>query len=261
MLRALTTAAAGMEAQQTQLDVTANNIANVSTAGFKKSRAEFADLMYQRMRSAGAATGNGTAAPSGLEVGLGVRVTTTQRMQGQGEIRQTGSPYDVAIQGNGFFAVTLPSGDTAYTRNGAFQRDASGLLVTSEGYPVAGEITIPPEAQTVTIAQDGKVTATVPGDPAPVELGQLQLTTFANPAGLEALGGTLFRETSAAGDAVTGNPGENGAGSLAQGSLELSNVSAVEEMIDLISGQRAYEVNTRVIKAADEMLGQTAQLR
>jgi len=261
MLRALTTAAAGMEAQQTQLDVTANNIANVSTAGFKKSRAEFADLMYQTMRPAGAATGNGTAAPSGLEVGLGVRVTTTQRLMSQGELRQTGNSRDLAIQGRGYFEVTLPSGETAYTRNGALQLDANGLLVTSEGYPIAGEITVPREAQSLTIAADGKVTATVAGDPAPIELGQLQLTTFANPAGLEGLGGTLFRATAAAGDAVTGNPGEEGAGSLLSGSLELSNVSAVEEMIDLISGQRAYEVNTRVIKAADEMLGQTAQLR
>ena len=261
MLRALATAASGMEAQQTKLDVTANNIANVSTVGFKKSRAEFADLMYQTTRPAGAATGNGTAAPSGLEVGLGVRVATTQRVLSQGQMRQTGNPRDVAIEGNGYFPVTLPSGETAYTRNGAFQISSEGLLVTSDGYPVGGEITFPTEFQDMSISDDGRVTVTVPGDPAPVELGQLQITTFANPAGLEPMGKTLCRESGASGDAITGNPGENGAGSLSSGSLEGSNVSVVEEMIDLISGQRAYEVNTRVIKAADEMLGQTAQLR
>ena len=261
MLRALSTAASGMEAQQTQLDVTANNIANVSTAGFKKSRAEFADLMYQTTRPAGAPTGAGTSAPSGLEVGLGVRVAATQRILGQGELRQTGNQLDVAIEGQGYFPVQLPSGETGYTRNGAFQLDAEGRIVTSEGYPVAGEIAVPPEAQTVSIGADGTVSATVPGDAQPVVLGQLQVATFANPAGLEPLGKTLFRESGASGAAVVGAPGEGGAGALMQGTVELSNVNVVEEMIDLISGQRAYEVNTRVIKAADEMLGQTAALR
>ena len=261
MLRALTTAAAGMEAQQTQLDVTANNIANASTTGFKKSRAEFADLMYQTIHPAGAATGNGTAAPDGINIGLGVRVASTQRLQDQGSLRQTGQPTDVAIEGNGFFAVTLPSGDTAYTRNGSFHVSATGQLVNAEGYALAGDITIPAEATGVSIASDGTVSATVAGETAPVELGQIQLTTFVYPAGLEPLGKTLFRESAASGEAVTGNPGENGAGNLQSGQLEGSNVSVVEEMIDLITGQRAYEVNTRVIKAADEMLGQTAQLR
>ncbi len=261
MLRALATAATGMEAQQTRLDVTANNIANVSTSGFKKSRAEFADLMYQTVRAAGAPTGGDTAAPGAIEVGLGVRVAATQRMLGQGELRQTGNPLDVSIEGAGFFAVQTPSGDVAYTRNGAFQLDAEGRLVTSEGFVLAGEITVPLEAQSVAIAADGTVSAIVPGDPQPQNLGQLQIATFANPAGLEALGKTLFRESAASGTAVVGAPGEGGAGSLLQGSIELSNVNVVEEMIDLISGQRAYEVNTRVIKAADEMLGQTAHLR
>lgn len=259
MLRALTTAASGMEAQQTKLDVTANNIANVSTAGFKKSRAEFADLMYQTMRPAGGPEGPG--GPSALEVGLGVRVATTQRLLGQGEMRTTGNPLDVAIEGAGYFPVTLPSGDTAYTRNGAFQLDATGRVVTADGYPVGGEITIPAEATSVSIGNDGRITARIPGDPEPVEVGQLQITTFANPAGLEPMGRTLFRPSASSGEAVTGNPAEGSAGSLSAGTLELSNVSVVEEMIDLISGQRAYEVNTRVIKAADEMLGQTAQLR
>ena len=260
-MRALATAASGMEAQQTRLDVTANNIANVSTGGFKKSRAEFADLMYQTMRPAGAVTGAGTAAPGALEVGLGVRVSATQRMQGQGEMRMTGNPLDLAIQGSGYFAVDLPSGETAYTRDGAIKTDAEGRLVTSQGYAVGGDISIPSNASSVTIGADGTVTAKIDGDPEPQQLGQLQLATFVNPAGLEAMGDTMFRVSAASGEAITVPPGTDGAGTLLQGAVELSNVNVVEEMIDLISGQRAYEVNTRVIKAADEMLGQTAQLR
>jgi flagellar basal-body rod protein FlgG len=261
MFRSLATAASGMEAQQTKLDVTANNIANVSTNGFKKGRAEFADLMYQTQRSAGAATGQGTTAPNGTEIGLGTRLVTTGRSIGQGELKQTGGPLDVAVEGHGYLAVKLPGGDTAYTRNGALKLTAEGKLVTSEGFAIAGDITVPPDAQSVSIAADGTVTAKLPADAQPVELGQIQIATFANPGGLAAQGGTLFKETSASGTAVLGNPGDGGAGSLRQGMLEVSNVNVVEEMIDLISGQRAYEINSRVIKAADEMLGQTAQLR
>jgi flagellar basal-body rod protein FlgG len=261
MFRSLATAASGMEAQQTRLDVTANNIANVSTNGFKKARAEFADLIYQNLRPAGAPTGAGANAPTGTEIGLGTRLATTARELGQGELHQTGNPLDVAIEGHGYLAVTLPSGDAVYTRNGALRVDAEGRLMTSEGYAVAGDITIPPEAQTISIATDGTITATIPGETQPVELGKLQIATFANPAGLAAQGGTLFRETTASGTAVLGAPGEGGAGTIRQGMLEVSNVNVVEEMIDLISGQRAYEINSRVIKAADEMLGQTAALR
>lgn len=261
MFRSLATAASGMEAQQTKLDVTANNIANVSTNGFKKSRAEFADLVYQQLRPAGAATGGGATAPTGTEIGLGTRLVSTARELGQGELHQTGNPLDVAIEGHGFLPVTLSGGDVAYTRNGALRMDGEGRLVTSDGYAVAGDITIPPDAQTVTIATDGTITATLPGETQAVELGKLQLATFANPGGLSAEGGTLFRETTASGAAVIGSPGEGGAGTVRQGMLEVSNVNVVAEMIDLISGQRAYEINSRVIKAADEMLGQTAQLR
>ena len=260
MLRALSSAAAGMQAQQTKLDVTANNIANVSTGGFKKSRAEFADLMYQSTRPAGAATGAGANAPGGLEVGLGVRVAATQRMMGQGAILTTNNPLDVSIQGNGFFEVTTPSGETAYTRNGAFKTDAEGQLVTSDGYLVGGGITIPQGAQ-VTIAADGTVSALIDGDPQPQSLGQLQLANFINPAGLQAAGNNLYKASAASGEAITVPPGTDGAGSLLQGAVEGSNVSVVEEMVDLIAGQRAYEINSRVIKAADEMLGQTAALR
>lgn len=261
MFRSLATAASGMEAQQTRLDVTANNIANVSTNGFKKGRAEFADLMYQTVRSAGSATGEGTTAPDATEIGMGTRLTATSRDLGQGELHQTGNPLDIAIEGNGYLPVTLPNGETAFTRNGALRTSAEGRLVTSDGYAVAGDITIPSDAQTVTISADGTVSATLPGESQPIELGQIEIAMFANPGGLAAQGGTLFRETSASGTPVIGAPGEGGAGTIRQGMLEVSNVNVVEEMIDLISGQRAYEINSRVIRAADEMLGQTAQLR
>ncbi len=261
MFRSLATAASGMEAQQQKLDVTANNIANVSTNGFKKGRAEFADLIYQQTRGAGTSTGQGTSAPAATEIGLGVRLTSTAREHAQGELHNTGNQLDVAIAGHGFLPVTVPNGTTQYTRDGALQMTAEGKLVTSEGYAVGGDITIPTDAQTVTISSTGQVTATIASDSQPVELGQIQLATFANPGGLEGQGGNLFRETSASGSAVLGNPGEGGAGNIRQGMLEVSNVNVVEEMVDLISGQRAYEVNSRVIKAADEMLGETAQLR
>ena len=261
MFRSLATAASGMEAQQIKLDVTAHNIANVSTNGFKRGRAEFADLMYQTMRPAGASTGNATSAPIATEVGLGVRLAATSHDLGQGELRQTGNPLDVSIEGHGYLGVTLPSGETVYTRNGALQITAEGRLVTSDGYSILGDITIPPDAQNVAIAGNGTISATLPGETQTVELGKLQVATFTNPAGLAALGSTLFHETSASGAAVLGTPGEGGAGTLRQGLLEVSNVNVVEEMIDLISGQRAYEINSRVIRAADEMLGQTAQLR
>ncbi|MFT3694204.1 MAG: flagellar basal-body rod protein FlgG [Kofleriaceae bacterium] len=261
MFRSLATAASGMEAQQTKLDVTANNIANVSTTGFKKARAEFADLIYQQTRGAGSSTGAGTNAPNSTEVGLGVRLEATSREHSQGELHNTGNQLDVAIQGKGYFPVTMPNGQTQYTRNGALQMTAEGKLVTNEGYAIGGDITIPSDAVSVTIASDGQVTATTQSDATPQSLGQIQLATFANPGGLEAQGTNLFRETSASGSAVLGNPGEGGAGSISQGMLEVSNVNVVEEMVDLISGQRAYEVNSRVVKAADEMLGETAQLR
>ena len=261
MIRALSTAATGMEAQQTKLDVTANNIANVSTAGFKKSRAEFSDLMYQTLKAPGAATGANTKAPTGTQVGMGVRTQATQRMHSMGELRQTGNPLDVAIEGRGFFAVNLPSGGTAYTRNGAFKLDGEGRMVNAEGYTLTSDISVPPDAQSIAIAADGTVTAVIPGEATPVEVGRIEVAAFANASGLSSLGRNLFQETAASGTAVQGAPGENGTGSLAQGTLELSNVKVVEEMIDLISGQRAYEINSRVIKAADDMLQQTATLR
>jgi flagellar basal-body rod protein FlgG len=259
MFRSLATAASGMEAQQTQLDVTANNIANVSTNGFKKGRAEFADLIYQNVRAAGATTGAGTMAPAGSEIGLGTRLVSTARDNSQGELHTTSGPLDVAIEGNGYLPVTLPSGETAYTRNGALHLSNEGKLVTADGYSI-GDITVPPDATSVTIAADGTVSAQLANQTQVSELGKLQIATFANPAGLTAKGNNLLGETAASGTAVLGTPGEGGAGNLRQGMLEVSNVNVVNEMIDLISGQRAYEINSRVIKAADEMLGETAQL-
>ena len=261
MLRALSTAATGMDAQQKRLDVTANNIANVSTAGFKKSRAEFADLMYQNLRAAGSATSANTKAPNGTEIGLGVRTVSTQRMHSEGDLQQTGNPLDVAIQGHGFFPVTMPSGELAYTRDGSFKLDSEGKMVNSDGLQIGSGITIPPDAQSITIGADGTVTVVVPKQTAPTQVGQIQLATFVNPAGLAAAGNNLYTETAASGTAITGAPGENGIGSVQQGTREMSNVKVVEEMIDLISGQRAYEINGRVISAADEMLQTTANLK
>jgi flagellar basal-body rod protein FlgG len=261
MIKALSTAATGMEAQQTRLDVTANNIANVSTAGFKKSRAEFQDLMYQTMRAPGAPTSPSTRTPAGLEVGSGVRTVATQRMHTEGELKQTGNPLDVAVEGQGFFQITLPSGKIGYTRDGSFKLSTEGKLVTADGYPLTSDISIPPDAQSVSIGVDGTVSATVPGEAQPTEVGKIELATFANPAGLAAQGRNTFIETGASGTPTTGAPGQDGLGTLSQGTLEGSNVSVVEEMIDLIAGQRAYEVNSRVVKAADDMLGQTSNLR
>jgi flagellar basal-body rod protein FlgG len=261
MFRSLSTAATGMEAQQTRLDVTANNIANVSTPGFKKSRAEFEDLMYQTQTQPGAATGASTQSPTGLQVGMGVRTVDTQRMHSEGDLQQTGNPLDLAIEGNGFFAVQLPTGETMYTRAGAMKLDSTGKLVTADGYSLTTQLSIPPEAQSVTVAADGTVTATMPNEATPVQVGQLQLASFVNPAGLAAVGRNLYRETAASGAATTGAPGANGMGTLSQGTLEGSNVQVVQEMIDLIAGQRAYDINSRVIKAADEMMQETAALR
>ena len=261
MIRALSTAATGMEAQQTRLDVTANNIANVSTSGFKKSRAEFADLLYQTVTAPGAATGADTASPTGIQVGMGVKTLATQRMHSVGEFRQTGNPLDIAIEGRGFLPINLPSGGVGYTRSGALKLDSEGRLVNSEGYALASDITLPPDAQSVAIASDGTVSVTIPGESAPVQAGQIEVAAFANPAGLEAMGRNMFRETGASGTATLGAPGTNGTGTLSQGSLEMSNVKIVEEMVDLISGQRAYEIITRVVRSADEMLQQTASIR
>ncbi len=256
MIRALYTAASGMNAQQSNIDNVAHNLANVNTTGFKKSRIEFEDLVYQEMRAAGSAASATTEAPVGLEIGLGTRAVASARNFSAGNLRSTGAPLDLAIEGDGFFKVSLPNGTTGYTRAGAFHLDAQGAIVTSEGYAIEPQITVPSNATSISISKDGIVSATVAGQTASQQLGTLELATFANPAGMRPLGGNLFTPTTASGDAESGAPGTDARGTLTQGFVEDSNVSVVEEMVNMIIGQRAYEANSRVIKAADEMLGQ-----
>jgi flagellar basal-body rod protein FlgG len=254
MIRALYSAASGLEAQQLNIDVIANNLANVNTAGFKESRPEFQDLLYQNMRAAGSASSSSTDMPVGLQVGLGSRPVATSRLFTQGDFRQTGNPLDFVIEGQGFFQVRLPSGETAYTRAGAFHLNRDGSLVTADGTLLDPQITIPTDALTITVGMDGTVSVTQPGQAQAQQVGNIQLANFPNPAGLNSIGKNLFLPTSASGDAVTGTPGDSGLGTINQGFLEQSNVNVVEEMVNMIVGQRAYEVNSKVVKAADEML-------
>jgi flagellar basal-body rod protein FlgG len=260
MIRALYTAATGMEAQQLNIDVIANNLANVSTSGFKKSRADFQDLLYQTLKEPGAQATGTTQIPTGIQVGLGVRPAAVSRIHLQGDFNQTGSPLDVAIEGAGVFQVTLPDGNTAYTRAGAFKLDSTGSVVTADGDPLSPQITIPDGAESITIGNDGTVSVTLAGQTAPTQVGQIQTVRFANPAGLRAEGRNLFTETDTSGTPQLGTPGQDGLGSLAQGFLESSNVSVVEELVAMITGQRAYEINSRAISAADEMLRTAAAI-
>jgi flagellar basal-body rod protein FlgG len=261
MLRSLYTAATGMEAQQLRMDVISNNLANASTTGFKKTRAEFEDLLSETLRGATAPDPRGGGQPAPLQVGLGVRAGSTARSFGQGELVSTGNPLDLAIEGQGFFRVQRPNGDPAYTRAGNLRVDASGRVVTPHGEVVDPGITIPPDATQVTVKPDGTVLATLPGRQDETELGQLELYTFPNPAGLSATGNNLFAANAASGDALRSRPGENGTGTIAQGMLEGANVKAVEEMIDMIATQRAYELNSKVIQSADQMLQRLTSLR
>lgn len=261
MFRSLHIAATGMSAQQTQLEGISNNIANVNTNAFKKQRIDFQDLLYQTVRAAGAQTSATTRSPTGLQLGSGVRVAGTARIFSQGNTLITNNPLDVSIEGEGFFVVQQNDGTPAYTRSGALQKDAQGQLVTSEGQPIEPPILIPTDTIAVTIGSDGTVSAMVQGQTAPVTLGQITTATFVNPTGLHALGRNLYIPTSASGDPMVAVPGENGHGTLLQGAVEKSNVDVVEEMVGLISTQRAYEVNSKVITAADEMLATATQLR
>ncbi len=257
MIRALYSAASGMSAQQTNVDTIANNLANANTAGFKMRRAQFQDLMYQNIVQPGAAAGAQSIVPSGLQLGLGTRTASNEIVFTQGDFSQTSNPLDVVIQGKGFFQIQLQSGDLAYTRAGNFQLNKDGNLVTSDGDLVDPQITIPPEAQSITIATDGTVTFTAPGQTSAQIAGQIQLANFPNPAGLNSLGKNLYSPTDASGDAVIGNPGgQEGLGTLLQGYSEQSNVSVVDEFVNLIVSQRAYEANSKVVKAADEMYQQ-----
>ena len=260
MIRSLYIAKTGLEAQQTNLDVVTNNLANVSTNGFKKSRAVFEDLLYQNVRQPGAQSSQQTQLPSGLQIGTGVRAVATERIHTQGNPQQTGNTKDVMINGSGFFQVLMPDGSTGYTRDGSFQTDNNGQLVTSSGYVLQPPITVPNNALSMTIARDGTVSVTTPGTAAPTQIGSIQVSNFINPAGLESLGENLYAETSASGTAQTGTPGTNGAGVLMQGFVETSNVNVVEEMVNMIQTQRAYEINSKAITTSDQMLQKISQL-
>jgi len=253
-MRALHTSATGMAAQQFNLDVIANNLANVNTAGFKKSAAHFEDLLYQNLRAPGAPSGNGNQLPVGSQVGLGVSIGSTRQAFGQGTLQQTGGIYDVAIKGDGFLRVLLPDGNLAYTRDGALAIDGQGRLVTSSGNVIQPEIVIPQDNEGITIAPDGTVSVKRPGQANAEQIGQIQLTRFINPSGLQAIGGNMYRPTAASGDPIDGNPTENGLGALVHQMVEAANVEVIEEMIRMITIQRAYETNSKAIQTADEML-------
>lgn len=261
MFRALHVAATGMSAQETNLEGISNNIANANTVGYKKQRIDFQDLLYQQVRAPGSPTSATTMLPTGLQLGSGVRIVSTSRLFGQGTMLQTKNQLDVAIEGNGFFVVQQADGTLGYTRAGTLQTDGTGRVVTNEGLPLEPPLTIPPNSTGVSIAANGKVTATVSGEQNPVEIGTLTLATFVNPAGLRATGHNLFMATAASGEPIVGNPGEEGRGALMQGAIEQANVDIVEEMIGLISAQRAYEINSKVITTADQMLQAATQIR
>ena len=256
-MRALWTAATGMQAQQLTLDVVSNNLANVQTAGFKRSRVDFQDLVYEILQAPGAASAQGQEIPSGFQVGHGSRAVATQRLFIKGDLQQTGNTLDLAIEGDGFFQIQQPGGDIAYTRAGAFKKDSQGRMVTSDGFTLDPEITLPQNATSVTVGVDGTVSVTIAGQQQPQQVGTIQLARFTNPAGLQSLGRNLFIPTQASGDATQGTPGQDGLGTLIQGFVESSNVNVVEEMVGLIVTQRAYEINSRAIRTADEMM-QTA---
>ena len=261
MLRSLYSAATGMVAQQTSIDVTSNNIANVNTVGYKKQRAEFADLFYQTMEYAGTSTSATTTSPTGINVGLGVRPTAVTKLFSQGNFKETGNNLDLAITGNGFFKVQLPDGSEAYTRNGSFKVDANGQMVTSDGYPLIPNIVIPPDAVQISIGTDGTVSVLQAGQTQSSQIGQITLTNFVNPAGLHSLGDNNYINTTASGDPIEGVAGQNGLGQIRQGFVEMSNVQLVEEMTDLITAQRAYDANSKAITTSDEMLKTVNQLK
>ncbi len=254
MMRALFTAASGMEAQQLNLDVISNNLSNVSTTGYKQSRVDFEDILSQIIRPPGAQVAQGVQDPTGITVGLGVRPGATQRVFTQGDLERTDNPLDMAIEGAGFFQVTLPDGTIAYTRDGSFKKDSTGRLVTSNGYPLSPEIDIPQNATSISIGQDGTVSVIVQGTAAPQVIGQVTLASFINPAGLQSQGQNLLVETGASGPPIIGNAGTNGLGLITQGFVEGSNVQAVNELIKIIIAQRAFEFNSRAITTADNML-------
>jgi len=261
-MRALNIAATGMQAQQTNVEVISNNIANMNTTGYSRRRAEFTDLLYQNMKRVGSnSSDNNTIVPTGIQLGLGVRTASVYRITEQGSLTSTSNSLDLAVQGKGYFEVQLPSGQTAYTRDGEFQLSSTGQIVTSQGYTVMPAITVPTNALSVTVNSSGQVSVSLTGQTSDTIVGQLQLATFPNEAGLEAQGDNLFLETAASGTGVVSTPGSTGFGTLLQGYLESSNVNTVTEITDMISAQRAYEMNSKVIQSADEMLQTLNQVK
>jgi len=254
MIRALWTSATGMQAQQLNIDVIANNLANVNTAGFKRGRGDFQDLLYQTIRLAGTASSTGTEVPSGIQVGHGARVVAVQKIFLQGDFMQTMNDLDITIEGRGFFQILRPDGEIAYTRSGAFKLDSDGRIVTSDGYPMEPETTIPEDTVNITIGPDGTVSVLQAGQTEASEVGNIELAMFPNEGGLKNVGKNLYLPTDASGDPTTGVPGEDGFGTIAQGYLEMSNVNVVEEMVNMIVSQRAYEINSKVIQTSDDML-------
>lgn len=244
----------GLSAQDTRLAAISNNLANVATAGFKKDRVVFEDLLYQIQRQPGASSSQSTELPSGMQIGTGVRVSSSQKLFTQGALQTTGEALDIGVNGRGFFEIMMPDGSSAYTRDGQFQINANGEVVTGQGHILNPGLTVPADAQTITVGQDGVVTVKLPGQPEPVNIGNINLVDFINPSGLQAMGGNLYSETIASGNPQQSTPGQNGMGRLAQGSVESSNVEVVEELVDMITTQRAYEMNSKAISTADQML-------
>lgn len=260
MIRSLWVAKTGLDAQQTQLDVISNNIANVSTNGFKRARAVFEDLLYQTIRQPGAQSSQQTTIPSGLQLGTGVRPIATEKIFAQGNLNQTSNPLDIAINGQGFFQIQMPDGTLAYTRDGSFQKDANGQLVTSSGYPLSPAVTIPSNATSVTVGRDGVMSVIQAGATSPTQIGTIQIASFVNPGGLQSSGENLFVETASSGTPTPNTPGTNGVGLLSQGYVETSNVNVAEELVNMIQAQRAYEMNSKVITTSDQMLQKLATM-
>lgn len=254
MLRTLWTAATGMTAQQMNIDTMANNLANVNNAGFKKSRVLFEDLIYQEVRPAGAITASGLVHPTGIQIGLGTKVVAAEKIHSQGSLQYTGNTLDVAIEGDGYFQVSLPNGDIGYTRSGSFKVDAEGNLVLPNGYMIEPAVTIPDNATAIAFGVDGAISVTLPGETEASQIGNLELAKFINPSGLKAIGDNIYTATGSSGDPVTGQPSEEGFGTIAQNILEMSNVNVVDEMVNMITGQRAYEINAKSIQTGDDML-------
>ncbi len=260
MIRSLWIAKTGLDAQQMQLDVISNNIANVSTNGYKRARAVFEDLLYQTLRQPGAQSSQQTTIPSGLQLGTGVNPIATERIFTQGNLNQTSNPLDIAINGQGFFQVTMPDGTLAYTRDGSFQKDANGQIVTASGYPLSPALTIPSTATSLTVGRDGTVSYTQSGSSTSTQLGSIQLASFVNPGGLQSTGENLFVETASSGTPTPGTPGANGLGVVSQGYVETSNVNVAEELVTMIQAQRSYELNSKVITTSDQMLAKLSQM-